>query len=106
MGPRPLKIFFSSKEIALKFISDFNIKARDLPTNSTDRAITVTHDRTPRERELIRLVYADLDNHEKSGETNIMIKFKDEFPSIVPFSRLYQATHLYLSNAHSNQSKN
>lgn len=61
-GPSPLKVFMSSKEVALKLIADFNIGVRDLPATRTARSISAIRDRTPREREFIRFVYADLDN--------------------------------------------
>ncbi|KAL4088953.1 hypothetical protein QTP88_024031 [Uroleucon formosanum] len=49
-GPRPLKVFSSSKEIALKLVSDFNKNARGLPPDSRLRSVTMTRDRTPLER--------------------------------------------------------
>jgi len=38
------------------------------------RPISVTRDRTPGEREAIRLVYADLENRKRNGESDLVIK--------------------------------
>lgn len=65
-GPRLLKVFFSSKEIAHKLVSDFNKNARGLPPDSKLRSVTMTRDRTPLERESIRLVYTELENRKKN----------------------------------------
>lgn len=96
-GPRPLKVFLPSKEVALKLIADFNIGVRDLPADSSARSISVIRDRTPREREFIRSIYADLDNRRKNGEANIMVKYRDGIPSIVPISSSSQASRPYSS---------
>jgi outer membrane murein-binding lipoprotein Lpp len=105
-GPRPLKVFFSSKEIAHKLISDFNINVRGLPSDSKLRSISVIRDRTPRERESIRLVYAELENRKKNGETDIVINYRDGFPCIVPFHRSSHAKRLRATSATMVQSKN
>ncbi|KAL4126817.1 hypothetical protein QTP88_011026 [Uroleucon formosanum] len=102
-GPRSLKIFLSSKEVALKLISDFNIGVRDLPSTRS-RSISVVHDRTLWEREFIRSIYTELDNRRKNGVSNIMVKYRDGIPSIVPISSSSQGTRsLYSSDI---QSKN
>lgn len=44
-GPRPIKVFMSSKEVALKLIADFNIGIRALPATSAARSISVIRDR-------------------------------------------------------------
>jgi len=49
--------------------------------------ISVTRDRTPSEREAIRLVYADLGNRKKNGESDLVIKYRDGFPYILPVRR-------------------
>lgn len=105
-GPQPLKVFLTSKEIALKFIADFNLSVKDLPASSPARTISVIHDRTARERQFIRSVYAELDNRKMNGETNIMVKYKDGIPSIMLFSRSSQASRQLSSTASSNNSKN
>jgi len=102
-GPRPLKVFLSSKEVALKVITDYNNGVKDLPLASTDHRISVVRDRTLREREFIRLVYADLENRRKNGETNIMVKYRDGLPCIVLISPPSQASRTHSS---ANQSKN
>ncbi|KAF0713717.1 Uncharacterized protein FWK35_00032194, partial [Aphis craccivora] len=84
-GPRPLKVFFSSKEIAHKLVSDFIKNARGLPPDSRLRSVTMTRDRTPLERESIRLVYTELDNRKKNRKTDLTINYRGGFPFIVPF---------------------
>jgi len=86
-GPRPLKVFFSFKDIALKLVSDFNKNARSLPPDSTLCSVTMTRDRTPLERQSIRLVYTELENRKKNGETDLTINNRDGFPFIVPLNR-------------------
>lgn len=78
-GTRAFKVFFQSKEIAYKIVSDFNKNIRATPTDNIHRLISVTRDRTPSERETIRLVYEDLENRKKNGETNLEIKYRDGF---------------------------
>lgn len=102
-GPRPLKVFLPSKDFALKLITAFNARGRELPASSESRPISVVRDRTPLEREFIRSVYADLDSRRRNGEANIIIKYRDGLPTIVPISRLSQAPP---SLSHVNQSKN
>ncbi|KAL4154153.1 hypothetical protein QTP88_001986 [Uroleucon formosanum] len=98
-GPRPLKVFFSSKEIALKLVSDFNKNARGLPPDSRLRSVTMTRDRTPLERESIRLVYTELENRKKNGETDLTINYRDGFPFIVPLSRSSQTRRHHASTS-------
>jgi len=94
-GARPLKVFLSSKEVALKVITDYNNGVKDLPIASTDHRISVVRDRTLRERELIRSVYADLENRRKNGETNIMVKYRDGLPCIVLIFPPSQASRIH-----------
>jgi len=98
-GPRALKVFFSSKEIALKLVSDFNKNARGLPPDSRLRSVTMTRDRTPLERESIRLVYTELENRKKNGETDLTINYRDGFPFIVPLSRPSQTRRHHAPNS-------
>lgn len=102
-GPRPLKVFFQSKEMAHKIVSDFNKSIRATPIDNIHRLISVTRDRTTNERETIRLVYADLENRRKNGETDLTIKYKDGYPYIV---RVHRPSHHQTSNSASTQSKN
>ncbi|KAL5238877.1 hypothetical protein ACI65C_006287 [Semiaphis heraclei] len=105
-GPRPLKVFFSSQDIPLKLVSDFNKNARSLPPNSTLRSVTMARDRTPIERESIRLVYTELENRKKSGETDLTINYRDGFPFIVPLNRSSQARRHHASKSTFSHSKN
>lgn len=105
-GPRPLKVFFQSKEIAHKLVIDFNTNIRATHTNNMRRSISVTRDRTPSEREAIRLVYADLENRKKNGESDLVIKYRDGFPYITPVRRSSQDRRHQASNPALTQSKN
>lgn len=100
-GPRPLKVFLSSKEQAIKLISDFYTNKRNHPTNDPLNSISVTRDRTPRERASIRQIYNNFENRKQNGETNITIKYKDGFPTIVLASR-----STYVGNTSLAQPKN
>jgi len=101
-GAGPLKLFLSSTEVALNVITDYNNGVKDLPIASTDHRISVVRDRTLREREFIRSVYADLENRRKNGETN-MVKYRDGLPCIVLISPPSQASRTHSS---ANQAKN
>ncbi|KAE9524399.1 hypothetical protein AGLY_015236 [Aphis glycines] len=67
-GPRP----FKSKEIAYKLVSDYNTNIRATHTDNMHCPISITRDRTPNEREVIRLVYGDLENCKKNGESDLI----------------------------------
>lgn len=108
-GPRPLKVFFSSKEIASNLVSDFNKNARSLSPDSSVRSIAMTRDRTPLEHESIRLIYAELDNRKKNSETDLRIIYRGGFPFISPLNRTSLARHNHVSNSthhQPNHSKN
>ncbi|KAF0762629.1 Uncharacterized protein FWK35_00008237 [Aphis craccivora] len=65
-----------SKEIAHKLVSGYNTNIRATYTDNMYRPISVTRDRTPGEREAIRLVYADLENR-KRNETWLTSEISD-----------------------------
>jgi hypothetical protein len=64
-GPRPLKVFLSSKDVALKLISDFNSFERSQSPNDVPNPISISRDRTKQERENIKRIYAELDCRKK-----------------------------------------
>lgn len=105
-GPRPLKVFFQSKEIAQKLVSDYNTNIRSSHTDNMRHPISVTRDRTPCEREAIRRVYTDLENRKKNGESDLVIKYRDGHPYIVPARRSSQDRRHQTSNSAVTQSKN
>jgi hypothetical protein len=105
-GPRPLKVYFQTKEIAHKLVSDYNKNIRATHTDNIHRPISVTRDRTPSEREAIRLVYTDLENRKKSGESGLVIKYRDGFSYIMPVRRSSQDRHHQASYSAPTQSKN
>jgi chromosome segregation ATPase len=105
-GPRALKVFLSSKETALKLISDFNAVKRSRPVDNVIQPISITRDRTRREREDIRRTYAELDSRKKNGETNIVIKYNNGLPSIASTSRSSFASRQLSHNSQSTHSKN
>ncbi|CAI6344508.1 unnamed protein product [Macrosiphum euphorbiae] len=69
------------------------------------RPISVTRDRTPNEREAIRLVYADMKNRKKNGESDLVIKYRDGFPYIIPARRSSQDRRHQASNSALTQTK-
>lgn len=68
--------------------------------------ISVTRDRTPCKREAIRRVYTDLENRKKNGESDLVIKYRDGLPYIVPARRSSQGRRHQTSNSAVTQSKN
>lgn len=68
--------------MAHSFVSAFNSYKRTqlVPANS----IFISHDRTLLERQEIRRVYSEVENRKKNGEHNISIRYRNEFPLIVP----------------------
>lgn len=91
-NPRPLKIVFTSKEQALKFIHDFNVSKRSHDSASHPITISVARDRTPLERQEIRRVYAEFDVRKNSGEQNILVRYRNGTPSIVSNTQRFHAT--------------
>lgn len=81
-GIRPLKIIFPSAEYPKMFLSKFN--KDDLSEKSPDFAnITVSRDRTDRERQYLNKLRSELERRTKDGETNLTIKYMNGIPSIV-----------------------
>jgi len=79
---RSLKVVFSTKELASNFINKFNVGKRNASAHSI--SISVVRDRTLLERKYIRRIYAELEEREKNGESNIMVKYRNGIPSIAP----------------------
>jgi len=105
-GPRPLKVFFQSKEIAHKLVSDYNKNIRATHNENMHHSISVTGDRTLSEREASRLVYADLENRKKNGESDLIIKYRDGFPYILSVRRSSQDRRHQASYSALTHSKN
>jgi regulator of replication initiation timing len=81
--PRPLKVVFPNKELALNFISDFNTNLRSSESGITQIPIKISRDRTFVERQEIRRVYVEFDKRRKQGEQNISIRYKNGTPRII-----------------------
>lgn len=80
--PRPIKIIFNSEAEARRFGDLFS---SDLVVG-VDEAfgdVRIARDRTPRERQHLQNLRAELDKRMKSGEKNLTIKFRNGVPSIV-----------------------
>lgn len=79
--PRPLKIHFSAKEVALQFVNDFNASKRSYAGPSP--TISVVRDRTVAERLEIRRIYAELEDRKKNGELGVAVRYKNGVPYIL-----------------------
>lgn len=105
-GSRPLKVFLSSKDTALKLISHFNFFNRSQLPNNVLHPISITQDRTKLERKDLRRIYAELDSRKMNGEAYIVIKYYIGHPSIVSTSRLSYTSGQPIHSSLFTQSKN
>lgn len=76
---RPLVICLPSESAALYIFKNF--KHDDVPDNL--RGISVSHDRTPRERKHLEQLRASLKSRQDAGEVNLTIKYINGSPKIV-----------------------
>lgn len=79
--PRPLKIHFSAKELALQFVDGFNMSKQsytDLPPT-----ISVVRNRMVAERLEIRWIHAELEARKKNGELGVAVMYKNGVSFIV-----------------------
>lgn len=80
--PRPLKIIFTSKELALRFVSDFNTEKHSISSVNLLSSISVVRDYTLLERKEILQVYSDLAERQKKGERNIAVRYRNDAPYV------------------------
>lgn len=80
--PRPIKLILSSPAEARDFFRNFSTdNLHSLDTNLSD--ITVSHDRTPKEKKYLEELRKTLENRTKSGENDLTIKYINGTPQIV-----------------------
>jgi len=78
--PRPKKIICTSKENAAQFISKFRQAVRS--GTSIQDGLRIIRDKTSLERELLRTAHIDLENRNKSGESNLVISYAKGVPTV------------------------
>lgn len=80
--PRPMKIILQSESEVRQFFERFT---RDAVSNSDAafRDISVSRDRTPRERQNLNSVKDELEKRIKGGEKNLTIKYRNGVPTIM-----------------------
>lgn len=76
---RPLVLCMPSESEAVNIFKNF--KGDDLPDNL--KGISLSHDRTPRERKYLEQLRSTLKSRQDAGEKNLTIKFINGIPSIV-----------------------
>lgn len=77
--PRPVKVIFSSNNIASTIIS----QAKHLKTSQQFSHISISSDKTPRQMEDYRRIKQQLNERIQAGESNIKIKHINGIPKIV-----------------------
>jgi hypothetical protein len=79
--PRPLKVVFPSALDARKFASSFSADAlRDIDESLA--SITISRDRTKRERDYLKKLYDELNERKRKGDNNLEIKYINGVPII------------------------
>lgn len=76
---RPLVICLVSEKQAVDIFKNFN--AQNVPVNL--QGISLSHDRTPRERKYLEQLRTTLKTRQEAGEENLTIKFISGVPTIV-----------------------
>lgn len=80
-SPRPLKIIFSSKDVALSVLSSYSNARKSIPKVTSP--FNIVRDKTSLERELLRSCHRELDRRLAAGEKDINISYVNGIPSIV-----------------------
>ncbi|CAI6356444.1 unnamed protein product [Macrosiphum euphorbiae] len=78
--PRPIKIICKSKENAAQLISEFRQAVRS--GSSIRDGLRIIRDKTSLERELLRTAHIELENRNKSGESNLVISYVRGVPTV------------------------
>ncbi|CAI6352048.1 unnamed protein product [Macrosiphum euphorbiae] len=78
--PRPIKIICKSKENAAQLISEFRQAVRS--GSSIRDGLRIIRDKTSLERELLRTAHIELENRNKSGESNLVISYVKGVPTV------------------------
>uniref|UniRef100_A0A1B6KAJ5 PHD-type domain-containing protein n=1 Tax=Graphocephala atropunctata TaxID=36148 RepID=A0A1B6KAJ5_9HEMI len=81
-NPRPIKVAFHDSKTARAFIRHFS---QDIVANADKSLaeVTVSHDRTPQERDNLNQLRKTLEDRIKNGERDLTIKFINNVPQIV-----------------------
>lgn len=80
--PRPIKVVLENPSDVNKFFSSLDTaKAKEVDPLLSE--ISVSRDKTPREREYLSSLRTELDDRTKAGERNLTIKYKNGIPQIV-----------------------
>lgn len=77
---RPLMLCMPSEATAIHIFKNF--KENDVPISM--RGISISHDRTLRERRHLETLRATLKSKQDAGDTSLTIRYKNGTPSIVP----------------------
>lgn len=79
---RPLKVIFQSESDATRLLRAFALFIKD---NGDDelKNVSISNDRTPKERDHLQKLRAELEDRKKNGEANITIKYTNGIPKIV-----------------------
>lgn len=83
-GTRPIKVMFASADLAVDLFKKFS---RSPPTEDDLPNVSISRDRTLRERKYLNDVRKQLEERRGEGETDLTIKFINDIPTIVKQSK-------------------
>lgn len=80
--PRPMKIVFLTEVLARQFCESFS---QDLvaKTDEAFKNISISRDRTPKERQHLNDLRSKLETRTKNGEKNLTIRYRNGIPTIL-----------------------
>lgn len=81
--PRPVKIVCASEEKAQQILRTFILVKRDPTRSSEVKTLSLTRDKTPMQREEIRVLQEQLTVRRLEGETNIAMGYRRGVPTII-----------------------
>lgn len=79
--PRPIKLIFRDDSEARKFSESFS-KDQIATADSSFGDVSISRDRTPRERQYLSDLRVELDTRTRKGEKNLSIKYRNGVPEI------------------------
>lgn len=83
--PRPLKLQFTSSNLASEFLNSARKATAALKLDETFSNVTFTADRTRLQQDQYRALKSTLKERQDQGETNLIIRHVNGTPTIVPF---------------------
>ncbi|VVC40634.1 Hypothetical protein CINCED_3A025929 [Cinara cedri] len=104
--PRLLKVIFTSTELALRFVSDFNTEKRSKSTLDQASSISIARDRTLLGRKESHRIYSNLDERRKKGEHNIAVRYRNGAPYLSQIRLASKADDLHSQQMSGMHSKN